>query len=339
MPPKISDNRYWKLVLNCMDLAESSKIAYSYRIKRLLRTVYPQLKDNLELSPKNTYIYDAIHNFKNTKKAIEKNIEAETSKAGIASLVVTLMNEAKEKTCKKGDYQLWNEYHKELSKKLEENMSKNIANERQKDNSLTWEFVLQREKELAKTQYASMSHLAVATYCLMPPRRVKDYARVKIYDKKPLPPKGEDSFIDLTAKPATITILHGKTINEKHPEFRRELPEEYTKILKDNLAKFPRTWLFEKQGKNTNDNAYTNDTKSVDSFQITLSRMLTKSLGDGTKKISPNVLRHAYATYSVGQFKEDKKGLLELQKSAADMGHSIKMHLAYLHSDSIVENA
>ena len=115
-------------------------------------------------------------------------------------------------------------------------------------NWVQWNEVVQLEKRLRATEYASDDHLLVAMYSVIEPVRA-DYGEmhVVIDDKQARKMnKKKANYIHITSVPGrTYFVLHDfKTVKAYGGRFWRYIPDDLVRIISANLEKNPREYLF-----------------------------------------------------------------------------------------------
>lgn len=205
-------------------------------------------------------------------------------------------------------------------KKHEEVMEGQEMSERQEENWLTREEIknkwdgLYKEvegmfKRGKKREEANMRKLvnfmllSVAGGIFFPPRRSRDWCELKVrnVDKK------VDNWVDM--KRGEFVFNQHK--NDVRGAERVAFPKEFKSLLSKYLKATENDWLVF--------NTYGGQLSNV---------QVTQYLNGvfGGKHVSTTMLRHVYVTESVG----DMPSLAELRKDAADMGHSLEMHIEYV---------
>jgi integrase len=150
----------------------------------------------------------------------------------------------------------------------------------------------------------------IGVYTLIPPRRVKDFALMKI--GKGLDPGLDFNYLDLSDGSFQFNAF--KTF-KKYGIQSFKIPKELLKILKDYVRGYNLSdgaFLFP----NRNGDAYT-------SFSGVVSKTFLKYYG---KALSPNLLRHSFVTDFLNT---PNISMGERRAVALAMGHSLGMQLMY----------
>jgi hypothetical protein len=133
----------------------------------------------------------------------------------------------------------WYKYFIAISKKVSDASDNNV----QTESSMTWEDVTSAYNHVKTTGYASLQHITLALYTLIPPRRQNDYWKLAL---STTPIVGSTGYIDLSCPEPFICVSVYKTA-AKYDEWRKTLPTELIDILRDHVANKPRDFLFCKQ--------------------------------------------------------------------------------------------
>lgn len=109
--------------------------------------------------------------------------------------------------------------------------------EREARGWMDWPHVLEREKELAATEYGSFDHLLLAMYCLIEPLR-QNFGCVALHPDMPDDPHvGNFIVVDVPHKTATLFLNEYKTA-KFYKQFSRQLPTELVDIILANLRQY-----------------------------------------------------------------------------------------------------
>lgn len=180
------------------------------------------------------------------------------------------------------------------------------ATAKDNENWVTWDKVLEKEKELASTSYASKDHLLIAMYSLIEPMR-QDYGAVRIYRIEP--DNNEGNYIVMDSRPRII-LNEYKTANA-YGKKERELPQALAQIITKSLENTPREYLF----MNTNGEPYKDD-----SYTKFTNRALERIF---SKKFTVSMMRHSFVNT------KDFNDTAKVFENSKLMGHSVKEHLLY----------
>lgn len=204
----------------------------------------------------------------------------------------------------------------ELFYKVHEDLQKNLDNNTEKDNTLSWEEIIIKMKELETNNYASIEHLTLALYALTPPGRQKEFSKMYVTTNE-----NEEIPKDVTSilhTDGTFQVIQGKTITVK------KLPPKLIKIIQDYMNK-------RSKRNETNNYLFTqieNKNKlyaTPASFTSANNRRIKNMFNN--QKVTVNSFRHAAATLT----HQDKSLTMAQRKQIANMmGHSFQTHLTYV---------
>jgi hypothetical protein len=211
-------------------------------------------------------------------------------------------------------YNRWNYYFGIVSKELEVLDDNNVETTLYMD----WGDVLARQEWLSVNSYASLEHVTLAMYTLIPPRRQHDYWKLAtdpMYDGD-----GCTGVMNLNIKPATMQIRAFKNV-ERHDVYNAELPDELVQIIRAYLAKKKRQTsggiLFAK----INGQPY----GTLNTFTDANNSVLKRALDNPNASI--NTLRHSCATHvntNPHMLREQKRAI------ATAMSHSLECQQLYV---------
>jgi hypothetical protein len=178
-----------------------------------------------------------------------------------------------------------------------------------------WKDVLECEKRLQKDEYASRDHLLVAMYTLIPPRRLKDYAKMEVFKSQTKFSSNEEPnkmYLNTRNKFVDMCIGNYKTA-KTYDKYETKLTGVLFDVIKTNMLQHKRKYLFE----NTNQDPYTNGTFSkcvIDTFK----RAMKTSLG-------VNGIRHLKIT----AFLATNPSIKAREELAYQMGNSAEIQAFY----------
>jgi adenylate kinase family enzyme len=101
-----------------------------------------------------------------------------------------------------------------------------------------WKDVLECEKRLQKDEYASRDHLLVAMYTLIPPRRLKDYAKMEVFKSQSEFNSSEEPnkmFVNTRNKYVEMCIGNYKTA-KTYDKYEVKMTRVLFEVIKTNLA-------------------------------------------------------------------------------------------------------
>lgn len=186
---------------------------------------------------------------------------------------------------------------------------------RERDNWVAWPRVLEKERQLAATDFGGFDHLLLAMYCLIEPLR-QNFGRVRIYRAAPAEASSGENENHLVLTPGgrgTLVLADYKT-SKKYGTFRRDLPPELVAVIEKSLERFPRRYLFV----DVEGNPYVHQNSFAKFSNRTLKKLFKKNF-------TVSLVRHSFI--SGLDFNEEVPAAL-FQK-AKNMTHSIGMQQHY----------
>jgi hypothetical protein len=307
-------------------LSSLSKKSYINSIKRLIAfkeydscNLIDLKKEGKEINiTKNKIIFDIVKNPKKYIPELEKQIIQIRTYTATIGFILTLIK----------NFELSNEKYSLLWKTEYKSKMDNVKDKRMsgivdknKKGYIIWNDILKKYNELRLMHVSPHLNkeaniiLILAIYVLIPPRRLKDYYRVKLEKNE------EDSYIDLTVKTPYILIKEHKTAST-YGKWLKELPKELLELIKSSIKDNPRDYLFlSKKG-----TEFEYGDKGINSFTKQVNRDLELIFKE---PVTVNNLRHAYATYQIDRYKKNEITVKELNQGALDMGHNLIQQLLY----------
>jgi len=204
----------------------------------------------------------------------------------------------------------WKNHYQNLKIKVEQERNE----KRKHEGNLSWKSIMEKLYELENKQYASLEHVTLALYTLIPPRRQLDYWKLYVQnDENDTLPEHYTGII----KPNGIIEVYQYKTAKTHGVFNKQLPEELLKIIKEymKIKGSPSGFLITQ--KDNKDKTY----NTVDTFTDANNNVLKKIFNN--REISVNTIRHAASTFSDSL---DYKTQIKVSK---DMAHSMEMHEYY----------
>ena len=183
----------------------------------------------------------------------------------------------------------------------------NINRSKEKDNDVSWEFLLGLEKDFPEKKITNEDLLIYKLYVkpgidLMPRN---DFANMRIVDTID---DTEDKSCNYYIKDIKKMVFNEFKNSKFHNSFIRDVSDEIVDMI--NPAQ---KYIFEYRGQRVSEN----------SLCKRINRVFTK-LSDGKTNISINTLRRAYANKV-----EKSDNVIEIVKDAQNSMHSIETHLTY----------
>jgi hypothetical protein len=283
-------------------LAEGSANLYLTKLKKLNGdkpyASISFLKNTADIKKK----FDAIENI-NTRKSY-------------LTAVVSVLNNTETK-----QYNTTNIFYKALLNSEKYHTSDEEMSQKQKDNWITWEEVLEKYAELddivkmiteddmnePKAKKDLTTHLVLAFYVLTPPRRNDDYYLMKL---------DTDNKTDESSnyyRPETSEFIFNQYKTKKNYGTEKVIVNSKLKNVIDNYVKLMK--------KNDGEYLLAGETRNTPNF---ITKILNRIFG---KKIGASMLRHIYLTSKYGTVKE------EMKKDAELMAHSSIVQQDYIKKE------
>jgi integrase len=204
---------------------------------------------------------------------------------------------------------------------IAERVENNIPSERQSEAHLDWNDILKIRDDL---KIGSIDHVLVGMYTFIPPRRVKDYATMRVYNDITYTPVRNHNYIHLnnSSMGPHMYVHEFKTVKTMNPYFTTELPKALLETISVSLRSEPRQYLF-CQG-----------TGEPFKNELTFSSFVNRRLKDIFKnsKFTVTSFRHSYATHK--EYNKAERTLRDRVKGARAMGHGLHKHLSYAYASS-----
>lgn len=211
----------------------------------------------------------------------------------------------------------WSAIQKELNKQNMERVLTGNPTEREIVNWVPWTKVIEAERHLRTTEYASWNHLMLAMYTHIEPIRA-DYGNVKLYFSEPVPDCTETNFMLVsTTKGKSFLCLNKYKTANRYGRFKRDLPESLVSIIRESVRQEPRDFLF----MSTEGKPYTNKA----SFGKYANRVFHQIF---KKHMTISLLRHSFIS-AIDYNSSRAKDLIAVSKN---MQHSLGMQQYYRRS-------
>ena len=281
-------------------LAEGSANLYLTKLKKLNNDKnfanLSFLKDTSDVKKK----FDAIENI-NTRKSY-------------LTAVVSVLN-----TIDTKQYNSTNIFYKAILNSEKYYTTEETMTQKQKDNWLSWEEVLEKYNELdeivktiteddmnnPKAKKDLSSHLVLSFYVLTPPRRNDDYYLMKLDSDS----KTDDSVNYY--RPKTSEFIFNQYKTKKNYGTEKTVVNTKLKNVIDNYVKLM----------NKKDNEFLLGEGEERNSKNYITKVLNRIF---KKKIGASMLRHIYLTSKYGEVKQ------EMQEDAKLMAHSVSVQRDYI---------
>jgi hypothetical protein len=314
-PTDRSDQEFFDLISHNALLKDTTKRPYISGLNTIKRYVgNTPLKD--VFVDADTY-YHIIRSAALAKPRFAKERSPNGPFLSLKTLLKTVLSVLKfscVKMSKPDVYNRWHHYFGIVGKELEGLEDNNMATTRY----MEWDDVLARLEWLSNNAYASLEHVTLAMYTLIPPRRQYDYFKLAtdpLHD-------GEEctGVLNLAIEPATMVIRMFKNV-ERRDTYTTELPDNLVQIITAYLA-----------SKNTRGRTMLFTTKmdgkpygSLNSFTESNNNVLKRALDNPNASV--NTLRHSCATHvnaNPHMLREQKRAI------ATAMSHSLECQQMYV---------
>ncbi len=312
-PTDRTDQEFYDLISNTPLLKDTTKRPYLSALNTIKRYTGDDipLKDIFFDADKYYYIIRAAavasRRFGNDRSPNGPLVSLKT----LLKTILSVLKYSCVKMSKPDVYSRWNHYFGVVGKELEGLEDNNMATTQYMD----WGDVQGRLEWLSANSYASLEHVTLALYTLIPPRRQHDYWKLAT---NPLHDTEDCTGVLNLSHTSTMSIRAFKNV-DKHDVYNTELPTELVQIIRTFLSK-------KKKGKEfmfTKINGQPYGTLS--SFTDANNTVLKRALDNPNASV--NTLRHSCATFvntSPHMVREQKKAI------AAAMSHSFAQQQMYV---------
>lgn len=284
----------------------STKQAYRKRLERLLRVTNAPNIFTLLMSP-------GEYNDK-----IKSGVVNAQSRVNLYVAIITVMSLTGLKESQRAKYNEWYGLMMKEKDAITKRVNGNIPTERQVEAHIEWDGILKVRDSL---KIGSIDHVLVGIYTFIPPRRVKDYATMRVYNDPTYTPVRNHTYIHLNHNKRPHMYIHEfKTVKFLNPYFTTELPKALLETISVSLRSEPRQYLFCQESGEPFKN------------ELTFSSFVNRRLKDIFKnsKFTVTSFRHSYATYMYNKGADLTVG--ERVKDARAMGHGLVKHLSYAYA-------
>lgn len=208
-----------------------------------------------------------------------------------------------------GKHELWHVAYTEVDENILNRYINQHSTKKDNENWVVWSDVLNKEKELAKNEFASREHLLLAMYCLIEPLR-QDFGNVVVFNNK-VPPKADSGNYIVLNKTNPRLVLNDYKTAKSYGTFVRKLPKDLVNIIKASLIAHPRNILFcDSDGNPYSDNTYTKFANR------TLFRLFDKHF-------TVSMMRHSFINTI------DSNNTVAVFEKAKNMAHAVETQLLY----------
>jgi hypothetical protein len=305
--------------------------------KRLTEKTYGEPPRNLSDTTASAYIktmtilnekkpFKNLSFLKKTEEVMKKLATyADSTQKTLLASITSVLSLEKDKSGYKKTYKFYHDQMMDKAKTAKVEGGSTVANEKQTENWLTWEEVLNKltelkekvnafagEKKLSETHYNTLlSYIILSLYTAVPPRRNQDYLCMVVATKKKGFTEDKDTnYLMLTKKVPTEFVFNKYKTAKTYGRQVVPIPAGLGEALGIYLKRIPK-------------NSATTLLVGYDGTSITqpnaITRILNKTFG---KKIGSSMLRHIYLS--------SKYDINEMTTDATQMGHSLEEQKQYM---------
>lgn len=214
--------------------AEKTLAAYEQRLRSLKAAMGGKSWDWILMHPSESYA------------ALSERVKAGNTRANYLTAVCTLMKvHPKFVEAHEVEHTVWKKYLKENRTKEYERYSTNKLSEKQKENMVDWDEVVEMVKrmkadpETHRTMKKHQQYLLLSTLLNTTPKRA-DLGNLRIVKRKPAE-HDTMNYMLLNKTPVFVINIH-KT-RSTHGPIIEPLTPEYAAIVRDSLERYPREYL------------------------------------------------------------------------------------------------
>jgi hypothetical protein len=205
----------------------------------------------------------------------------------------------------------WSELLQQSSKRYHKRIDDNEPSERETEGHATlkeWEEAF--EASYAKSPTSQETLLLALHALVMPPLRGGDLGRVHIgYTDE-----GNCAYRDPTDDKCTILLIRDHKTTKSHGSLERKLRGRIVTVMRQNVASYPRDWLFITQG---------GSPYSESGYSSWKSSVFHEAFG---RPVTSNSLRHAY----ISGMDRQNQSVTDAQNVARMMGHGLYTQRQYV---------
>lgn len=297
MPSSLVDG-----ILQAEKLSESSKMQYLEKLATLKKIMGKPLE----------YIVD---NPRHVASVLKQRYACPlTQRAFIAAIKAVFNHTEGMKVSKADTYQQLTEYQNDMSQAVHERYMAAEPSDKERQNWVTWNDVMLKERHLAMTEYGSPDHLLLAMYCLIEPMR-QDYGSLRILVDREPPTDVKGNFLVIAADGSSgRLVLNTYKTAKSYGTYERTLPIQLLSIIKASLVSTPRAHLFvDESGE---------PYRKKNSFTKFSNRTLKRLFG---KNFTVSLMRHSHISNI--DFNASTPG--QLIEKSRNMAHSLTMQQLY----------
>ena len=282
-------------------LAEVSRLNYETRL-------------NLLQSDSKKSLIDLIKHPRSTFRIIIKKSAGvhQTSRAYITAILALFKHDSNLLKAFPSQYLEFKDLFGQIDAVVQDRYDSNTPSDKQRASYLPWSQLILKRDGLPRD---SNDYLFICLYSMIPPLRA-DFGNVRILSRDPAPPESlSGNYIVVRPKDIRLVLNDFKSKSEKHPQYNHVLPQDLEAVIRDSLARQPRSHLIvsPRSGK-----PYLRDNSYVLHAHRTLERVL------GIKS-SLSMLRHMF----INSLDLNKLTTAEKKRISSLMTHSPDMQEKY----------
>jgi hypothetical protein len=291
--------------------------------KELIKRVYPTPSTQKEyLSRLKTLqkVYpdvDALKKPKDVYPQLQTAYPSLLSRKNLLTLVLVLFREDEELAKNEAVYKQWKQFHDDLARHMDAKVKRSEPSDKQIEKYTSYEEI-EKEYEAKKklsphaTERGSYQFLLLSILVHLKPKRA-DFGAVKIY-RDTDPKDTTQNYIVLRSKGSSFLALNLYKTSKHYQTVEEDLPEGLKRDIETSLARWPRTYLFQKE----NGEAMSNNTYSA-FVKATFQQLFGRATG-------VSLLRHIYISEKVDF---DDSTLEEQDETARLMLHTSGLQRMY----------
>lgn len=297
MPPSLVDG-----ILQAEKLGESSKMQYLEKLATLKKIMGKPLE----------YIVD---NPRHVASVLKQRYTCPLTQRAFIAAIKAVFNHTDGMRVEKADqFQQFTEYQNDMSQAVHERYMAAEPSDKERQNWVTWNEVMLKERQLAMTEYGSPDHLLLAMYCLIEPMR-QDYGSLRILVDREPPTGVTGNFLVIASDGSSgRLVLNTYKTAKSYGTYDRTLPIQLLSIIKASLVATPRAYLF------VDDSG--EPYRKKNSFTKFSNRTLKRLFG---KSFTVSLMRHSHISNI--DFNASTPG--QLIEKSRNMAHSLTMQQLY----------
>jgi hypothetical protein len=239
------------------------------------------------------------------------------SRKNLLTLILVLFREDADLAKNEAAYKQWKQFHDDLARHMDAKVKRSEPSDKQIEKYTSYEEI-EKEYEAKKklsphaSERGSYQFLLLSILVHLKPKRA-DFGAVKIY-RDTDPKDTTQNYIVLRSKGSSFLALNMYKTSKHYQTVEEDLPEGLKRDIEASLARWPRTYLFQKE----NGEAMSNNTYSA-FVKATFHQLFGRATG-------VSLLRHIYISEKVDF---DDSTLEEQDETARLMLHTSGLQRMY----------